>query len=36
MMKVKPSIVLSAMDNYERILDEDGSHWIDKRLNLMI
>ncbi len=23
-MKVKPSIVLADMDNYERILDEDG------------
>lgn len=21
------------MDNYERILDEDSSHWVDKRLN---
>ncbi len=29
-------VFLAAMDNYERILDEDGSHWVDKRLNLMI
>lgn len=26
-------VFLAAMDNYERILDEDGSHWVDKRLN---
>ncbi|WFA08447.1 hypothetical protein [Tissierella sp. Yu-01] len=26
-------ILLASMDDYERILEEDDSHWVDKRLN---